>query len=72
MVYARAGRADFAVPLLRDALAAPSIGIFYSPVMLWLDPAWDPIREDPRFQALLQKYAKDKPAVIPTAPAVPG
>lgn len=72
MVYARAGRADFAVPLLRDALAAPSIGVFYSPVMLWLDPAWDPIREDPRFQALLQKYAKDKPAVIPTAPAVPG
>jgi TolB-like protein/predicted TPR repeat methyltransferase len=60
--YAQAGRADLAVPLLSQALATPGIGLFYSPVLLWLDPAWDPIRHDPRFHALRKKYAKYKPA----------
>ncbi len=64
-LYAQAHRADLAVPLLAKALASPGIGDAYSPVMLWLDPAWDPIRHDPRFQALLQQYAKYKPAAIP-------
>jgi hypothetical protein len=41
----------------------PAIGVNYSPVLLWLDPVWDPIRHDPGFQALLEKYAKYKPAV---------
>jgi len=49
--------------LLEKALAMPVIGSFYSPVMLWIDPAWDPIRHDPRFQALLTQYAKYKPAL---------
>ena len=65
--YAEAGRPDLAVPLLDKALATPGIGDSYSPVMLWIDPAWDPIRHDPRFQALLNQYAKYKPAVIPVA-----
>ncbi len=69
-LYAEAGRAELAVPLLDKALATPGIGESYSPVMLWLDPMWDPIRHDPRFQALLKKYAKYKPAVIyPIPPA---
>lgn len=68
-LYAEAKRPDLAVPLLEKALATPGIGGYYSPVLLWLDPAWDPIRHDPRFQALLKKYAKDKPATIPAAPA---
>jgi tetratricopeptide (TPR) repeat protein len=67
--YAQARHPDLAVPMLAKALAAPGIGNLYSPVLLWLDPMWDPIRHDPRFQALLQQYAKDKPAVIPAAPA---
>jgi len=62
-LYAEAGRPDLAVPLLEKALAMPVIGSFYSPVMLWIDPAWDPIRHDPRFQALLNQYAKYKPAL---------
>jgi TolB-like protein/Tfp pilus assembly protein PilF len=53
--YAQAGRADLAVPLLEAALASPGIGFYYSPAMLKIDPAWDPIREDPRFKALLNK-----------------
>jgi tetratricopeptide (TPR) repeat protein len=67
-LYAQARRADLAVPLLAKALAMPGIGFSYSPVLLWLDPSWDPIRHDPRFQALLKQYAQYKPAVIP-APA---
>jgi len=61
-LYAEAGRPALAVSLIAKALATPGIGANYSPVMLWFDPAWDPIRHDPRFQALLKKYAKYKPA----------
>jgi hypothetical protein len=67
--YAQARRPDLAVPMLAKALAAPGIGTLYSPVLLWLDPYWDPIRHDPGFQALLRKYAKYKPAVIYSMPS---
>ncbi|HLI18356.1 MAG TPA: tetratricopeptide repeat protein [Rhodanobacteraceae bacterium] len=68
--YAQARRPDLAVPLLAKALAEPGIGQNYSPVMLWLDPDWDPIGRDPRFQALQAQYAKYKPAVVyPIPPA---
>ncbi len=70
-LYAQAGRADLALPLLAKALASPGIGTFHSPVTLGFDPAWDPIRHDPRFQALLKKYARYKPAsadaIVPSA-----
>ncbi|MDN5864325.1 MAG: tetratricopeptide repeat protein [Gammaproteobacteria bacterium] len=62
-LYAGAGRPDLAVPLLTKTLEAPTVGNYYSPVLLWLDPDWDPIRNDPRFQALLEKYKQYKPAV---------
>lgn len=55
-------------PLLAKSLASPGVGWTYSPVMLWLDPAWDPVRHDPRFQALLTQYAKYKPAVVYSIP----
>ena len=61
-MYAQAQRPELAVPLLTKALASPGLGTFYSPTMLWLDPAWDPIRKDPGFQALLAQYADRKPA----------
>lgn len=66
--YAQAHRPDLAEPLLAKALAAPGAGTVYSPVLLWLDPMWDPIRHDPRFEVLLQQYAKYKPAVTYDAP----
>jgi hypothetical protein len=40
-------------------------------VLLWLDPAWDPIRGDVRFQGMLQAYASHKPEVIPTGTPMP-
>ena len=50
--YAILGDADGAVPLLERCLSA-----FYrrslTPALLRLDPAWDRIRADPRFQALV-------------------
>jgi TolB-like protein/Tfp pilus assembly protein PilF len=64
-LYAQAGRADLALPLLAKApLASPGIGTLYPPVTLGFDPAWDPVRNDPRFQALLKKYARYKPAAV--------
>src|SRR6185437_3690870 len=42
-LYAQARRPDLALPLLAKTLATSVIGAYYSPVMLWLDPYWDPI-----------------------------
>ncbi len=61
-LYAQAQRADLTAPLLAIALASPGVGFYYSPVMLWVDPAWDPIRNDARFMALQKKYANAAPA----------
>jgi TolB-like protein/Flp pilus assembly protein TadD len=53
-IYAWTGEADEAFRLLDHLLSVPN-GV---PVpMLKLDPVWDPLRKDPRFQALIDKYA---------------
>src|SRR3546814_18602795 len=38
-----------------------------SPAHLRIDPTWDPIRDDPRFQALLEQYADAAPVAASTA-----
>jgi TolB-like protein len=63
-LYAQAGRADLAVPLLARAFPNSGIRTTYSPATLAFDPTWDPIRHDPRFQALLKKYTRYKPAAV--------
>jgi tetratricopeptide (TPR) repeat protein len=59
-VNARAGNTDAAVKLLSQLLTIPA-GATISVPLLRLDPAWDPIRDDPRFEALLKKYANVDP-----------
>jgi TolB-like protein/Flp pilus assembly protein TadD len=52
-IYAWTGEKDKALQLLEHLLATPA-GI--SVALLKLDPVWDPLRNDPRFQALIDKY----------------
>jgi serine/threonine-protein kinase len=51
-VYARLGDADAAIPVLATLLQRHA-GREISVPLLRLDPTWDPIRKDPRFEALL-------------------
>jgi tetratricopeptide (TPR) repeat protein len=53
-IYAWTGEFDEAFRLLDHLLAVPN-GLTIP--MLKLEPAWDPLRKDPRFQALIDKYA---------------
>jgi serine/threonine-protein kinase len=57
-ILAGIGEADAALEEIERLLAGPS---WLSVHTLRLDPRWDPIRNDPRFQALLVKYAEPKP-----------
>ncbi len=52
-IYACTGELDEAFRLLDHLFAIPSN---LTVPMLKLDPAWDPLRKDPRFQALIDKY----------------
>ena len=51
-IEARTGRAEEAVKILRQLIAAPAGGVV-SIARLKIDPVWDPIRNDPDFQKLL-------------------
>src|SRR5437667_479581 len=54
-ISARTGEFDEAFRLLDHLLTVPTHGLTVP--MLKLDPAWDPLRKDPRYQALIDKYA---------------
>ncbi|HZJ39197.1 MAG TPA: hypothetical protein VFD18_08495, partial [Chthoniobacterales bacterium] len=55
-IYAWTGESDEAFRLLDHLFAIPNsltIPIFK------LDPVWDPLRKDPRYQALIDKYSRE-------------
>jgi TolB-like protein/Flp pilus assembly protein TadD len=56
-IYAWTGETDEAFRLLDHLLSVPN-GIAVS--ILKLDPAWDSLRKDPRFQTLIDKYAANR------------
>jgi len=55
LIYVWTGEFDEAFRLLDHLLAVPNFEL--SVPLLKLDPSWDPLREDPRLQALIEKYS---------------
>ena len=59
-IYALLGDADHAIPILKRLLQIPYGGaLFLTPATLRLNPAWDQIRSDPRFQELASSAPKE-------------
>ena len=56
-IYSLTGEYDEAFRLIDHLLGVPN-GLTIP--MLKLDPVWDPLRKDPRFQALIDKYAANR------------
>jgi TolB-like protein len=56
-IYALLGDADHAIPMLKRLLQTP-YSFPITPALLQIDPVWDQIRNDPRFQELA---AEEKP-----------
>jgi serine/threonine protein kinase/lipopolysaccharide biosynthesis regulator YciM len=57
-IYAQLGDADHAIPMLKRLLRTQFAGAnLLTPATLRLDPIWDPIRNDPRFQELTAETA---------------
>lgn len=54
-ILAQAGESEAALREIEELLAAPSLLTVHT---LRLDPLWDPLRSNPRFQALLAEYSK--------------
>ncbi|HJP97449.1 MAG TPA: hypothetical protein VJ862_02695, partial [Rhodanobacteraceae bacterium] len=59
-IAAWADAPDLALKTIRQLLAMPA-GYVMSIERLKLDPVFDPLRKDPRFQALLKRDAGAKP-----------
>jgi TolB-like protein/Flp pilus assembly protein TadD len=53
-IYAWTGEKDKALELIDHSLQTPN-GVTVP--LLKMDPMWDPLRNDPRFQALVERYA---------------
>ena len=58
LIFAQAGALEAALREIEELLPGPSSTSVHN---LRLDPRWDPIRNDPRFQALLKKYDPPQP-----------
>lgn len=66
--YILLGDGDQAIAALDDDAPGTEFGGMVV-VQLKLDPFWDPLRNDQRFQALLKKYSMDRPVSVPEGSA---
>lgn len=57
-IFAQLGEADAALELIELLLAMPA-GREISVPLLRLDPTFDPLRKDPRFEALLRRFSRN-------------
>jgi serine/threonine protein kinase len=55
-IYALVGEKDLAIETLDSLLSIPS---HITVARLRIDPMWDPLRDHPRFQALIENYDKE-------------
>ena len=65
-VAAQAGEADRAIAALQKLLSIPYAGplgpgVSLTPALLRLDPMFDPLRNDPRFQKLVDQAVQVSP-----------
>ena len=61
-VYARLGRLDLVLPLLARVREAGSTDLYTSAASLRIDPDYDKVRADPRFQAEIARFAAKEAA----------
>ena len=61
--YAVLGRVDLLLPVLERIRALPGTDLQTSAANLRLDPIWDKVRSDPRFQAEIPRFAAKEKAL---------
>jgi TolB-like protein/tetratricopeptide (TPR) repeat protein len=57
-LYARVGDHDQAIDTLQQLMSLPFSGVAISSALLKLDPFWDPLRKDSRFEKLCQEQTQ--------------